>query len=124
VRSQPLGFQSDCRLLLRDHLTDLTVTAMEREGNARAAEAAVKAHAANRAAADKLAANVLPIVRDIQAAGHTTLREIAESLNARGVRTARRALRPDETIPRGRAARIRCRAFRAVRSRARLQPTA
>jgi len=58
-------------------------------GNPRAAEAAVKAHAANRAAADKFAAKVLPIVRDIQATGHTTLREIAESLNARGVHTAR-----------------------------------
>jgi hypothetical protein len=34
-----------------------------------AAEAAVKAHAANRAAADKFAANVLPIVRAIQASG-------------------------------------------------------
>ena len=59
-------------------------------GNPRAAEAAVKAHAANRAAADKFAAKVLPIVREIQAAaGRTTLREIAESLNARGVHTAR-----------------------------------
>ena len=58
-------------------------------GNPRAAEAAVKAHAANRAAADQFAANVLPIVREIQAAGRTTLREIAESLDARGVRTAR-----------------------------------
>ena len=58
-------------------------------GNPRAAEAAVKAHAANRAAADKFAGNVLPIVREIQAAGGTTLREIADSLNARGVRAAR-----------------------------------
>src|SRR6516162_2289046 len=58
-------------------------------GNPRAAEAAVKAHAANRAAADQFAANVLPIVRDIQAAGRTSLREIAATLNARGVRTAR-----------------------------------
>src|SRR6516225_6405948 len=43
-------------------------------GNPRAAEAAVKAHAANRAAADQFAANVLPIVRAIQASGLTTLR--------------------------------------------------
>ncbi len=54
-------------------------------GNPRAAEAAVKAHAARRAAADQFAANVLPIVREIQAAGQTTLREIAASLNARGI---------------------------------------
>jgi len=58
-------------------------------GNPRAAEAAVKAHAANRAVADQFAANVLPIVRAIQALGLTTLREIAAALNARGVRTAR-----------------------------------
>ena len=58
-------------------------------GNPRAAEAAVKAHAANRAAADQFAANVLPIVRAIRASGLATLREIADALNARGVRTAR-----------------------------------
>ncbi len=34
-------------------------------------------------------ANVLPIVDQITAAGMTTLRQIADALNARGVRTAR-----------------------------------
>jgi DNA invertase Pin-like site-specific DNA recombinase len=58
-------------------------------GNPRAAEAAVKAHAANRAAADQFASNVLPVVREIQAAGITSLGGIATALNARGVRTAR-----------------------------------
>ena len=58
-------------------------------GNPRAAETVGRAHAANRAAADHFAANVLPIVREIQASGLTTLREIAAALNARGVRTAR-----------------------------------
>ena len=58
-------------------------------GNPKAAEAAVLAHAANRAAADQFAANVLPIVRDIQASGLTTLRDIAGALNARGIHTAR-----------------------------------
>ena len=58
-------------------------------GNPRAAEAAVKARAANRAAADRFAANVLPIVREIQEAGQASLREIAARLNTRGVRTAR-----------------------------------
>jgi DNA invertase Pin-like site-specific DNA recombinase len=59
-------------------------------GNPRAAEAAVKAHAANRAAADHFAENVLPIVREIQASGKTTLRDIAAALNERrSVRTAR-----------------------------------
>ena len=58
-------------------------------GNPRAAAAAVKAHAANRAGADQFASNVLPIVRDIQASGLTTLRDLAGALNARGIRTAR-----------------------------------
>jgi DNA invertase Pin-like site-specific DNA recombinase len=58
-------------------------------GNPRAAETIGKAHAAHRAAADQFAANISPIVREIQAAGRSTLREIATSLNARGVRTAR-----------------------------------
>src|SRR6516164_2646581 len=58
-------------------------------GNPRAAEAAVKAHAANRTAADQFWANILLIVRAIQASGLTTLRDIAAALNARGVRTAR-----------------------------------
>jgi hypothetical protein len=49
----------------------------------------VKAHAANRAAADQFAANVLPIVQTIEASGLTTLREVADALNARGIRTAR-----------------------------------
>jgi DNA invertase Pin-like site-specific DNA recombinase len=58
-------------------------------GNPRAAAAAVKAHAANRAGADQFAANVLPILREIQASGLTTLRDLAGALNARGIRTAR-----------------------------------
>lgn len=58
-------------------------------GNPRAAEAAVLAHAANRTGADQFAANVLPIVREIEASGLTTLRAIAGVLNARGIRTAR-----------------------------------
>jgi DNA invertase Pin-like site-specific DNA recombinase len=41
------------------------------------------------AAADNHAANVRPIIRDIRKAGATTLREIADALNARGVATAR-----------------------------------
>jgi DNA invertase Pin-like site-specific DNA recombinase len=58
-------------------------------GNPRAAETIGKAHAANRAAANQFATNILPIIREIQVAGRTTLREIAASLNARSVRTAR-----------------------------------
>jgi DNA invertase Pin-like site-specific DNA recombinase len=42
-----------------------------------------------KAGADKHAANVLPIIKEAQRAGATTLRQIAEALNARGVATAR-----------------------------------
>ena len=51
-------------------------------------EAAAKGAAMQRAAANVFAANVLPVVRQIQAAGVTTHRAIAEALNARGSRTA------------------------------------
>jgi hypothetical protein len=39
--------------------------------------------------ADRHAANVLPIIREVQRAGARSLRAIAEALNARGVPTAR-----------------------------------
>ena len=62
-------------------------------GNPRLAETRQKAHkaaaAANEAAAEQHAANVLPIIRQIKRAGARTLREIAEALNQRGVQTAR-----------------------------------
>jgi hypothetical protein len=44
---------------------------------------------ANRAAAEEFARNVLPIVREIQASGRTSLRAIAAELTRRNVRTAR-----------------------------------
>ena len=52
-------------------------------------DAQAKGAAANREADDAFAANVLPVVRQFQAAEITTARAIAEALNARGVRTAR-----------------------------------
>lgn len=39
--------------------------------------------------ADAFAVNALPIIRSVQAAGITTLRDIASTLTARGVKTAR-----------------------------------
>jgi hypothetical protein len=41
------------------------------------------------AEADRHAANVLPIIREAQNAGATTLWQIDEALNARGLATAR-----------------------------------
>ena len=53
------------------------------------AEASVKGRAASQAAADAFAANVLPVVRQMQASGITTLAELATALNTRGIPTAR-----------------------------------
>lgn len=52
-------------------------------------EAAAKGANANRTAADAFAANVLPVVRQIEASGVKGYRALAEALNARGIRTAR-----------------------------------
>jgi DNA invertase Pin-like site-specific DNA recombinase len=60
--------------------------------------AQAKGVAANREAADAFASNVLPIVRQIQAAGATTYRAIAQALNDRGVRTARGGDWHDSTV--------------------------
>jgi hypothetical protein len=57
--------------------------------------------AANRETADAFAANVLPVVRELQAAGVTTVRAIAEALNARGIRTALRGVANGITPPSG-----------------------
>ncbi len=43
----------------------------------------------NRTTADRFAANVVPVIRDIERAGVTTLQGVANALNARGIRTAR-----------------------------------
>ena len=58
-------------------------------GNPRLDQARRSAIKAVRTEADKYAANVLPIIREAQKAGATSLREIAEALNARGIATAR-----------------------------------
>ena len=52
-------------------------------------QATLKGNQANRQQANQFASNVLPIVREIEKAGITTLKGLAEALNARGVRTAR-----------------------------------
>ena len=53
------------------------------------AEASAKGQKTQRDAANAYAANILPVVREIQAAGATTLRAIAAELGRRNVRTAR-----------------------------------
>src|SRR6476469_2773757 len=58
-------------------------------GNPKLHQARKSALKAVTAEADRFAANVLPIIREAQKAGATSLREIAAALNARGVPTAR-----------------------------------
>ncbi len=58
-------------------------------GNPRLADARAIAHAASRAGADAHADAVMPAIREAQAAGAKTLREIAAALNSRGIATAR-----------------------------------
>ena len=58
-------------------------------GGPKLAEARARAVVSIVAGADRLAANVAPIIREMQRAGMNTLRDIAEALNARGVPTAR-----------------------------------
>jgi DNA invertase Pin-like site-specific DNA recombinase len=58
-------------------------------GSPKLHEARETAIASIKAAADKHAANILPIIKEAQRAGATTLRQIAEVLNAKGVATAR-----------------------------------
>ena len=53
------------------------------------AQAQAMGQRANAAAADSFARNVLPIIRQIQASGVSSLRGIARALDARGIATAR-----------------------------------
>jgi DNA invertase Pin-like site-specific DNA recombinase len=58
-------------------------------GGPKRAEASALGAAANRANAERFAANTLPIIREIQASGVTSLRGVARALTARGVPSAR-----------------------------------
>jgi hypothetical protein len=59
-----------------------------RLGNPRLHEVRAKAVESMKPAADRFAANVLPLIQPLRAAGKS-LREIAKALNERGVPTAR-----------------------------------
>jgi Recombinase len=51
--------------------------------------AAARGTAAGKNRADQFAANLVPLVREIQKAGASSLNAIADALNKRGIRTAR-----------------------------------
>ncbi len=59
-----------------------------RLGNPNIGAAQAKGTASTKAGADRFAANILPIIQPMRDAG-STLRQIAEELNARGIETAR-----------------------------------
>ncbi len=58
-------------------------------GGPKLAEAQAKGQVSQKADADKRAVNIMPVIREIQAAGVTSLNAIAQTLNARGVQTPR-----------------------------------
>jgi DNA invertase Pin-like site-specific DNA recombinase len=58
-------------------------------GGPKLAEAREIAVAAIKSQADRHAANVLPVIRDVQRSGAKTLRGVADALNARGISTSR-----------------------------------
>jgi DNA invertase Pin-like site-specific DNA recombinase len=58
-------------------------------GNPKIKQAAKLAVESLKAAADRFAANVLPVIREIQSNGATSANAIAAKLNERGVKTAR-----------------------------------
>jgi DNA invertase Pin-like site-specific DNA recombinase len=61
----------------------------KRLGNPRLSKAAARGTAAGKAAADQFAANVLPVIMEIQAGGVISHNAIAAKLNERRVKTAR-----------------------------------
>jgi DNA invertase Pin-like site-specific DNA recombinase len=60
-----------------------------RLGNPSPAYALTRMRAARKAQIERYTANVLPIIREAQAAGHTSCNAIAGQLNARNIATAR-----------------------------------
>jgi DNA invertase Pin-like site-specific DNA recombinase len=60
-----------------------------RLGGPKLAEAREAAALSIKALADHNAANVLPIIRELQRTGATSLHQIADALNARGISTPR-----------------------------------
>jgi DNA invertase Pin-like site-specific DNA recombinase len=67
-------------------------------GNPHYAESVGRAQAAHRSNAERFAANILPIIAEIEATGITTSRKIADALNHRGVRTARGGMWHGSTV--------------------------
>jgi DNA invertase Pin-like site-specific DNA recombinase len=67
-------------------------------GGPKLGEARAKAAETVRDNAARHAANVLPIIREVQRAGARTLRDIADALNARGITTVRKGRWHAQTV--------------------------
>ena len=61
----------------------------KRLGNPKLSEARRHAEVAKKESADRYAANILPVIREIQGSGVKSLRGVARALTARGIPTAR-----------------------------------
>jgi DNA invertase Pin-like site-specific DNA recombinase len=61
----------------------------KRLGNPKLSEARRNAAAAKKERADQYSANIIPLIREIQASGVKSLRGVARALAARGIPTAR-----------------------------------
>jgi DNA invertase Pin-like site-specific DNA recombinase len=80
------------RALISKRTTEALAAAKARGtvlGNPRIEQARHKAVAEITAQADQRAANVIPLIREIKKAGATSLRQIADALNARGISSPR-----------------------------------
>ena len=80
------------RALISKRTTEALAAAKARGtvlGNPHIEQARQKAVAEITAQADQRAANVLPLIREIRKAGATSLRQIADALNARGISSPR-----------------------------------
>jgi DNA invertase Pin-like site-specific DNA recombinase len=86
------AFEKNQRALISQRMKAALAAAKARGavlGNPRLAEARAIANAHHKAGADTFAEVVAPALREAQAAGAKSLREIAAALNGRGIATAR-----------------------------------
>ena len=91
VRDTPIACGEERAMI--SHRTKVVLAAAKERGlalgNPKLSKARKSAVASIKALADQHAANVLPIIREIRRAGATSLHQIADALNVRGITTPR-----------------------------------
>ena len=75
----------------RDALAGLKAKGVKLGNRTNLRQAGSKGALSNQRDADAFAANVLPVITSIRSAGATTMQQVADALNARGITTARGA---------------------------------